>query len=180
MSGITEDDGQAIGRLLNAGAVLAGTIARLDTHEEINARLVDVETGQVLAATTIKAPLTFQEHSADTLEPENTPALFENRKELLKLRDDDPGAFRQVVRTVQEVDRIRNRTPGLFMLLTEPPDSKRGQVFAQRNHILYKRMQELRVRLNDVYRAAPSVEKVMDGERDAILKGPHRSFDTLE
>jgi len=61
-TGLTKEPAEKIvGKLLTADLILTGTLAEIGSTFDINLRLVDVRTGQALAAIAVKTPLaTFQ------------------------------------------------------------------------------------------------------------------------
>lgn len=76
---IDEATASRLGRVLGAGAILAGTIADLDTSVKVNARMIETATGSVFAVATLKLPMD-PELAALLGKPADKPAS-------------DPGSF---------------------------------------------------------------------------------------
>ena len=50
LSDITAEEEKEVGQILNVDAIISGTIAHLDEYVEINARMIDVTTGEIYCA----------------------------------------------------------------------------------------------------------------------------------
>jgi TolB-like protein len=48
LSGLTEDEGVSVGRILKADIILVGNVGKLGTSVVFSARLINVETGKVM------------------------------------------------------------------------------------------------------------------------------------
>lgn len=128
VSGLTEwKNVQTVGNLLNVDALLTGTIAVFPDHYEINAKLIDVKTGMVLAAISVNDVVTSSSARNEVVEvgPDavsDTPRVDIISSKLEKIRDgvgkgfytiritgegkyvpsaDEPAAFKDLVSVVK-------------------------------------------------------------------------------
>ncbi len=178
MSGVTDEDSRKIGQLLNVDAVLSGTIAHLDNFEEINARLIDVRTGEILGAATTKGPYASKKYRPENMDindsynpmPGTGQTALGYRKELVQLREEKPSLYRRAVLAIRETENLKNNRPGFFLLLTEPENSPRFEIFAKRNPQLFQRVMNLRQELSAIYQVLPSYKAALEIERSNTLK----------
>ncbi|MCB4792046.1 MAG: CsgG/HfaB family protein [Elusimicrobia bacterium] len=184
LSGATETDTQNVGKLLNVDAIVSGTIAHLDDYEEINARMIDVKTGQIYCAVNPKQKVTQRKQEFEKLDPEirskldnefdkrakeSNPLVIKQRKEMLALRENDPSTFRDTIRVIREVQALKNDRPRLFVMLTEPENSQRLTFLAKRNPGIYRRIMGLREKLETVYKNTPSYKDIILLERKNMI-----------
>jgi TolB-like protein len=185
LSGATESDNQNIGKLLNVDAIVSGTIAHLSDYEEINARMIDVKTGQIYCAVNPRKKLAERRQEFESLTPEIRNKLYkefqgsegalntlrvQNRKELIALRENDPEAFRETLITIKEAESLKQDKPRLFLMLSEPKDSRKLEFFKKRNPGIYQRVIVLRNKLEAVYKNAPAYKEIMMFERNKMIK----------
>ena len=185
LSGATESDNQNIGKLLNVDAIVSGTIAHMADYEEINARMIDVKTGQIYCAVNPKKSIAQRRQEFESLAPEirnrldkefkvqeggSNPMVVKNRKELLALQVNDPEAFREAVKTIKEAEALKREKPRLFLMLSEPKDSRKLDFFQKRNPGIYQRIMFLRSKLEEVFKNAPTYKDIIMVERKNIIK----------
>lgn len=138
--GITEGGDQETGKILKADAVISGTIFHNDKNEEINARMIDVITGEIYCAANYQRQFSTDNQEFANLTPEQkvkinqenvnreklkttNPELYKvlqiQQAQLMKLKEENPKVFPQVVNKIQRIERVRANRPGVFILATD-------------------------------------------------------------
>lgn len=193
LTGITEGDDLEVGRIVNADAVVSGTIADLGEYQEINSRMVGVKTGEIFAAANARRSGKLRDQALESLSDEDrarienerrlerewkaaNPKLdrirTEMRRELVALRAKNPAQFQKTVRTVRVEDHLKRNRPQILFLLTEPRDSKTLLSLKSANPREFEKARRFRADLLEAMELVPSFrEKVTFDRAELIRKG---------
>lgn len=190
LSGLTEGENtDKVGKLLNVDGLVLGSITELENSKEINARMVNPDTGVVICAVPVKLEeedkMSFKnisdedkkklnkEYEEIERERKENPELYkfksQHRQQLLKLREKDPELFRQVVKTIQQMERIKIEKPRLFLLITEPKDSPKIKQLARNNPKRYNDLREFRKKLKFIVDHSPAYKDKLMRERQILI-----------
>jgi TolB-like protein len=190
LTGITVEDGQKIGQVLNVDAILSGTIADLSDHQEINARIIDAATGEILCAVShrranpqrqkelARLPETQrvalsrqnQERRAEQIRHPELYRLKEaQRRDLLRLKNKNPRKYHQVVRTIQTVERIRRQDSAAFLWVTAPPQSTPFRHLRTLDSNQLKQLKALRRDIGLAVRATPTYKDLLSYQRNQVV-----------
>lgn len=190
MKGISESDDQSIGKILNVDAIISGTIICSDECEEVNARMIDVKTGEIYCSASSKkrlragkkefAQLSQEQeerlrkaHELRDKERKENPEFFKMREKhklgLLRLKQKNPELFKKVIKTLKIVDRLKVNRPRAFLLVTEPPNSPHLKRFRRNKPKEFKRVQKLRRGIEFIIKHSPEYKKKLMFERRMIL-----------
>ena len=190
LSGNTEEELE-VGRILNVDAVVFGTIARLEDVEEINARMIDATSGEIYCAVSHRrkssqrereiAQLPHhqrkrvnQEHHKRQLERRQAPEMYQlkeqRKRQLLRLKRQAPHRYDQVVRTMREIEYLKNHNLNTYLLVTEPPHSPRLRKVRQSNPSYFKQLKGLRQQLNLACQNAPAYREMLNLQRHQVIQ----------
>jgi TolB-like protein len=191
LTGITVEEGRKIGQILNVDAIVTGTIADLDDHQEINARLIDAATGEIHCAVSHRRAYSQRakevarlpdaqraalsgEHSQRQARRSRYPEIHrlkENqRQDLVRLKNRNPRQYQQVVRTMQTVERVRRQNAAAFLMLTAPPRSGHPSLMRQMKPQQFKQLKSLRREIDMAIRTTPAYKEMLRYQRKEILK----------
>jgi len=190
MLGLTEsDNAQKVGKLLNVDGIVSGTIAYLENTKEINARMIDVNTGLILCAVPVKMRQRRRGINMESLSPEERerlereiedreqerrkdPELFrlkvQHQRALMRLREKDPKMYFKVVKTIRTIEMLKQDRPRMFLLVTEPPNSPKIKILRRRKPELYRKVKELRKTLKFITDKSPAYFQKLLRERREI------------
>jgi TolB-like protein len=182
---IDADSAKQAGRLLGVDAIITGTIAKLYDFNELNARMIDTEKGIILAAVTVKEPITdilqhpttnipeeeihkIEQERRELLElkktaPERFRAIIQRRKKLIELRKRDPELFYRVVNLPRFLSRLAKTDPEKFLILTHPR-------WRRRHPILFRKLKTIRDELKLLKEHFPDKFEEIDRLKDELLK----------
>ena len=190
LSGHTQEELE-VGRILNVDAMLFGTIATLDGSEEINARMLDVTTGEILCAVSHRRPAGLREKEMAQLPPDlqaqirteerhrrqqikRDPNMHrwkqEQKRQLLRLKQTDPRDFDRVVRTLARTERVRSDHPQLFLVLTEPKHSRQLRKLKRAKPHRYGDVKRWRKELGYAMRKVPAYRQVLQQQRRQLIQ----------
>lgn len=192
MLGLTESDNvQKVGKLLNVDGIVSGTIAYLEDTKEINARMIEVNTGLILCAVPVKMRQRHRGINMESLPPEERerlkreiedreqerkkdPELFrlkvQHQRDLMRLRERNPKMYFRVVKTIRRMEMLKQENPRMFLLVTEPPNSPKISRLKRRNPELYRRVKKLRKTLKFITDKSPAYLQKLLHERREIKK----------
>jgi TolB-like protein len=190
LSGNTEEELE-VGRILNVDAVVFGTIARLDDVEEINARMIDATSGEIYCAVSHRRKRSQrerefarlpdqqrkrvkQEYHKRQVERKQAPAMYQlkeqRQRQLLQLKRRAPHRYDQVVRTMREIEYLKNHQLNTYLLVTEPPHSPRLNKVRQSNPAYFKQLKGLRKQLGLACQSAPAYREILNLQRHQVFQ----------
>ncbi len=190
MKGISESDDQSIGKILNVDAIISGTIVQTEGHKEINARMIDVKTGEIYCSANCRRKLKSEKKEFAQLSPQQrerlrkahelrdrerkeNPEFFKMREKhklgLLRLKRNNPELFKKVIKTLKIMDRLKRNRPRIFLLVTEPAGSSHLNRFKRKNPKKFKRVQKLRRGIKFIIKHSPEYKRKLMFERRMIL-----------
>jgi len=191
LSDITAEEEKEVGQILNVDAIISGTVAHLDDYIEINARMIDVTTGEIYCAVNHREKFTLKKKELARLpdaqqqlisrevqkreiERRQNPELFSSRealkKQLLSIRRQDPQGYDQVIKTIRRTERIKKEKPGFFLLVTEPKKSARLKKIKHRNPQLSEKVKVMRRQLGFTVKQVPAYREILQHERHEIIR----------
>jgi TolB-like protein len=190
LSDITAEEEKEVGQILNVDAIISGTIAHLDEYVEINARMIDVTTGEIYCAINYKEKfdlktdrlaqlpasqqiLINQEVQKRETERRQNPELFslrENlRKQLLVIKRQNHRQYKQVLRSIQRTERIKKENPHFFLLVTDHRKSRRLKKVKYQDPQLFKKVRKARKQLGFTVKQVPAYKEILRRERHEII-----------
>ena len=190
LSDITAEEEKEVGQILNVDAIISGTIAHLDEYVEINARMIDVTTGEIYCAINHKEKfdlktermaqlpasqqrLINQEVQKRETERRQNPELFslrENlRKQLLVIKRQNHRQYKQVLRSIQKTERIKKENPHFFLLVTDHRKSRRLKKVKYQDPQLFKKVRKARKQLGFTVEQVPAYKEILRRERHEII-----------
>lgn len=190
LSDITAEEEKEVGQILNVDAIISGTIAYLDEYVEINARMIDVTTGEIYCAINHKEKfdlktermaqlpasqqrLINQEVQKRETERRQNPELFslrENlRKQLLVIKRQNHRQYKQVLRSIQKTERIKKENPHFFLLVTDHRKSRRLKKVKYQDPQLFKKVRKARKQLGFTVEQVPAYKEILRRERHEII-----------
>ncbi|MGD2271462.1 MAG: FlgO family outer membrane protein [Desulfobacterales bacterium] len=192
LSDITAEEEKEVGQILNVDAIISGTIAHLDEYVEINARMIDVTTGEIYCAINHKEKIDLQTQRLARL-PESqqnrinqevqrretqrrqNPELFalrENlRKQLLVIKRRNPRRYDRVLRSIRNTERIKKENPRVFLLVTDPKNSPRLRKVRSRDPQLFRKVRKARRQVGFTVKQVPAYKEILRRERhEAALR----------
>jgi TolB-like protein len=191
LSDITAEEEKEVGQILNVDAIISGTIAHLDDYIEINARMIDVTTGEIYCAINHKEKfdlkterlaklpasqqiLVNQEVQKREKERRQNPELFslrENlRKQLLVIKRQNHRQYKQVLRSIQRTERIKKENPHFFLLVTDHRKSRRLKKVKYQDPQLFKKVRKARKQLGFTVKQVPAYKEILRRERHEIIR----------
>lgn len=195
LTGITQEEEYKLGKVLNVDAIISGTIAHLDDYEEINARMIDVISGRIYCAANHKTKLDQREKEIAALpeeqrnrvnrefetrreEKRRNPVLHKliqkHKKQMAYYRRVDPQKFNRMVRIIKQLNRIRKNDPRLYILLTEPSNSRLLKKVKRRNPNHFRVAMKLRRKLEYVIMNSSNFQDIVSFQRHKLLKQERR------
>jgi TolB-like protein len=190
LSDITAEEEKEVGQILNVDAIVSGSVAHLDEYVEINARMIDVTTGEIYCAINHREKfdlktrrlaqlpesqqiLINQEVQKRETERRQNPELFslrENlRKQLLVIKRQNPRQYDQVLRSIRRTERIKKENPRVFLLVTDPKNSPRLKKVKYQNPQLFKKVRKARWQLGFAVKQVPAYKEILRRERHEIF-----------
>ncbi len=190
LSDITAEEEKEVGQILNVDAIVSGSVAHLDDYIEINARMIDVTTGEIYCAINHREKfdlktkklaqlpesqqiLINQEVQKRETERRQNPELFslrENlRKQLLVIKRQNPRQYDQVLRSIRRTERIKKENPRVFLLVTDPKNSPRLKKVKYQDPQLFKKVREARIQLGFAVKQVPAYKKILRWDRHEIV-----------
>jgi TolB-like protein len=190
LSDITAEEEKEVGQILNVDAIISGTIAHLDEYVEINARMIDVTTGEIYCAINHKEKfdlkterlaqlpasqqiLINQEVQKRETERRQNPELFslrENlRKQLLVIKRQNHRQYEQVLRSIRKTERIKKENPRFFLLVTDPKKSRRLKKVKYQDPQLFKKVRKARKQLGFTVKQIPAYKEILRRDRREIV-----------
>jgi TolB-like protein len=190
LSDITAEEEKEVGQILNVDAIISGTIAHLDEYVEINARMIDVTTGEIYCAINHKEKfdlkterlaklpasqqiLVNQEVQKREKERRQNPELFslrENlRKQLLVIKRQNHRQYKQVLRSIQRTERIKKENPHFFLLVTDHRKSRRLKKVKYQDPQLFKKVRKERKQLGFAVKQVPAYKEILRRDRREII-----------
>lgn len=190
LSGITAEEEKEVGQILNVDAIISGTIAHLDDYIEINARMIDVTTGEIYCAINHREKFSLKEKELARLpesqqqsisrevqqretERRQNPELFSLRetlqKQLLAIKRQDSREYDHVVRSIRRTERIKKEKPGFFLLVTEPRHSPKLKKIKRQNPQRSEKVIEMREQLGITIKKVPVYKEILRRERKEII-----------
>ncbi len=190
LSDITEEDEKEVGKILNVDAIVSGSVAHLDDYIEINARMIDVTTGEIYCAVNHREKFDpknkelaqlpepqrkriNQEVQKREAERRRNPEGFflqqKLKKQLLKIKRQDPRRYSHVVRSIYRMEQVKNQNPHFFLLVTEPKNSPRLRKIKRQKPQLSKKVMETRIQLGYAIKQVPVYQEVLWRERHEII-----------
>jgi TolB-like protein len=191
LSDITEEEEKEVGKILNVDAIVSGSVAHLDDYIEINARMIDVTTGEIYCAINHREKFDLkkkelarlpepqkkrinQEVQKRETERRQNPELFslrENlRRQLLVIKRQNPRQYDQVLRSIRSTKRLKNENPRVFLLVTDPRHSPRLKKVKYQNPQLFKKVREARIHLGFAVQKVPAYKEILRRERHEIIR----------
>ncbi len=192
MLGLTEsDNAQKVGKILNVDGIVSGTITYLEDSKEINARMIEVNTGIILCAVPVRLRHHKSKMNIARLSPEEreklekefaerekerkrNPELFrikaKHHKELAKLRETNPKLYFKVIKTIRIMERLKNERPRVFLLVTESPNSPKINKLKQRAPRRFQKVKELRKMLKFITDNSPAYRQKLLYDRREIMR----------
>jgi TolB-like protein len=191
LSDITAEDEKEVGQILNVDAIISGSVAHLDDYIEINARMIDVTTGEIYCAINKREKfdlkkkdlarlpqtqqvLISQEFKKRETERKQNPELFSlketMRKQLLEIKRQNSGEYDHVVRTIRRMERIKKENHRLFLLVTEPQNSPKLKKVKHQNPELSKKVSQMRKQLGFTINQVPAYREMLWRERHKMIR----------
>lgn len=189
-SGITETQDQDIGKVLNVDAIIVGTITQINEDEEINARMIDVKTGEILCVANAKKQLRLREKEFENLPADvkekikneyaerrklktKNPELFKivdlHKRQLWKLKENNPALFQKVLKTIEIMEKLKNENPKMFLLVTEGPNSPRIKRIKKEHPEEFEKLVKIRKILEFIIKHSPAYKDKIKFDRQEIL-----------
>lgn len=191
MTGVTEAKETQTGKVMDVDALITGTIIHSKENVEVNARMIDVNTGEIYCAANPKIKTEQRKKEIDML-PEkdkekvnkefnerekwikDNPELFKvmekHKHELRELKQRNPRKYHEILNTIQILERFKRERPRLFLLSTEPPNSLRIKRLKRENPRRFEKTQRLRRNLKIIIDHSPSYLEKIKRERRSIIK----------
>ncbi|MDD5066809.1 MAG: FlgO family outer membrane protein [bacterium] len=189
-SGATENQDEELGKLLNADAIISGTLAQINENEEMNARMIDITTGEIYCAANAKKEMKQREKEFDKLPPDKkekinkellireklkkeNPKLYqlqeEQKKELWLLREKDLKSFQRILKITRFMERLKRQRPKIFLAVTAPEDSRQLEKIKYTKPDEYEKVMRLRKELNFVFEKIPGYKERLKHYRQQII-----------
>ncbi len=190
LSDITEEEEKEVGKILNVDAIISGSVAHLDDYIEINARMIDVTTGEIYCAINHREKFDLKKKELAQLpEPQririnqevqkreaerrrNPEGFFlqeKLKKQLLKIKRQDPRRYRNVVRSIHRMEQVKKQNPHFFLLVTEPQNSPKLRKIKHQKPQQFKKVMETRRQLGFAIKQVPVYQEILRRERHKII-----------
>ena len=189
LSDVTAEEEKEVGQILNVDAIISGTIAHLDEYVEINARMIDVTTGEIYCAINHQEKFDLktkrvaqlpasqqiiinQEVQKRETERRQNPELFslrENlRKQLLAIKRQNPRQYDKVLRSIRKTERYKKENPRFFLLVTDHRKSRRLRKVKYQDPQLFKKVRDARRHFGFAVKQVPAYKEIVRRERHEI------------
>lgn len=189
LSDITAEEEKEVGQILNVDAIISGTIAHLDDYVEINARMIDVTTGEIYCAINHKEKFELktermaqlpesqqirinrevQERETERRQNPELFALRENlRKQLLAIKRQKPRQYDRVLKSIRKTERFKKENPRVFLLVTDPKNSARLRKVKYQNPQLFRKVRKARRELGLTVKQVPAYKEILRRERHEL------------
>ncbi|MBN1847124.1 MAG: hypothetical protein JW932_00915 [Deltaproteobacteria bacterium] len=191
LAGITQEEEKEIGTLLNVDAIVSGTIVHFDDFEEIHARMIDVNTGEIYCAVEHrkgqqerrkeiaalppeerqKVEKEFQDRETERKEnPERYELETKHKEFLQQLKREDSFTFDRVIRTIDKLKRFFDENPRKYLLFTEPLDSENLTRLKDRKPDAYKDVAKFNKELKVVFKVSPPFKDLLQMQREHVME----------
>ena len=191
LSDITMEDDKEVGQILNVDAIILGTVVHLDEYVEINARMIDVTTGEIYCAINHKEKFDLKTRRLSQLpahqqtlinqevkkreeERRQDPELFslrENlRRQLQVIKRQNPQQYDQVIRSIRRTERIKREHPRFFLLVTDPKHSRRLRRVKRQDPQLFNKVKAVRMQVGYTVKQVPAYKEILRRERREISR----------
>jgi TolB-like protein len=190
LSDITEEDEKEVGRILNVDAIVSGSVAHLDDFIEINARMIDVTTGEIYCAINHREKFDLKKKDLARLpepqririnqavqkrevERKRNPEAFylqqKLKKQLLKIKRKDPESYRRAVKSIRRMERIKKQNPRFFLLTTEPRNSPKLRKVKSQKPQLFTKVKQTRIQLGATIKQVPAYREILRRQRLELI-----------
>ncbi|MBU1076293.1 MAG: hypothetical protein KKH98_03310 [Spirochaetes bacterium] len=193
MTGVTESGEEApgVGKILNVDAIVSGTIIKNENSEQINARMIDAETGEIYASASTSKDQELKKKEYEQLDQEQKerienerkqqeelrkgdPEIYrlkeESKRDLARLKEEEPEKFKKVLLLLKIMNTLKMERPRVFLLVTEPRKSPKLRNFREKNPAEFKRLMNLRKGLKFVIDRSEAYKKLLIIERERVIR----------
>lgn len=190
-SGVTESTEEELGSVLNADALVAGTLVQMDENEEVNARMIDAKTGEIYCAANARKSLKSREKELEGLPSGQKEKISRERKEqqqlkkndklfavqeqikkqLWKLKEKDLPSFHRVLKLSQLMDKLKAAKPRVYLAVTAPEGAPLLEKIRYTRPEEYQKIQQWRKGLAFIIEKVPAYKNRIRLDRQKVITG---------